>query len=196
MKDNRYGMIRALVVGGLILWIGYILSVLVRSPGSVPGKVIRGSALLGYTALFLTIVSSEYVRTMRKLFGKTFMRVHHALALTGLVLIVVHPLTYAVRSGTLSVFVPVLAPLRSFLTWASRPALYMIVLAVLAAIARKRLKNTWRVVHWLNYLAFVMVFAHAWFMGSDLILAPIRGIMTAMAGIVVAVLVHKRLLNR
>ena len=196
MKDNDYGRVRVILLGGLVLWVGYILSVLVRFPGSVPGTIVRAAALLGYTALFLTIISSEYVRTMRKLFGSTFMRVHHALALTGLVLIVVHPLTFAIRSGTLSVFVPVLTPLRSFLTWASRPALYMIVLAVAAALVRQRLKTTWRIVHWLNYLAFVMIFAHAWFMGSDLILAPIRTVMTVMAVVVLAVLVHKRLLSR
>ena len=196
MKENGLGRTRVLIVGGVVLWVGYILYVLVRFPSSAPGTIVRAAALLGYTALFLTILSSEYVRTMRRLFGRTFMRVHHALALTGLVLIVVHPLTYAIRIDSFSVFVPVFTPLRSFLTWASRPALYLIVLAVLAAVARKRLKNSWRIVHWLNYLAFVLVFAHAWFMGSDLNLAPVRVVMTAMAGVVVAVLVHKRLLSR
>ncbi len=193
MKDDSYGRARALVLGGLVLWVGYILSVLVRFPGSVEGTIMRAAALFGFTALFLTIVSSEYVRTMRKLFGRPYMRVHHALALTGLVLIVVHPLMYAVRTGTLSVFVPVFTPLRSFLAWASRPALYLIVLAVVAAVARKRLKSTWQFVHWLNYLAFVMVFTHASMLGSDLALAPMRVVMTAMAVVVLAILVHKRL---
>ncbi len=196
MKDSGYVRARAFILGGLVLWVGYILSVLARFPGSLQGTIVRAAALLGYTALFLTIVSSEYVRTMRKLFGRPYLRIHHALALAGLVLIVVHPLTFAVRSGTLSVFVPVFTPLSSFLTWASRPALYLIVIAVLAAMARRRLKDAWRVVHWLNYLAFAMVFTHASMLGSDLALAPIRVVITAMALIVVAVLVHKRFLGR
>jgi len=41
--------------------------------------------------------------------------------------------------------------------WSS--ALYLILIAVLAAVMRRRLKDMWKVIHWLNYVAFVLFFA-------------------------------------
>ena len=167
-----------------------------RTPGAALGKLVRIAALWAYTALFLGILSSEYVREMRKLLGQPYLRVHHALAVSGLLLMLVHPLSYAIRVNSLSVFVPVWRPLGSALTLGGRPGLYLVWTAVLAAVARRRLKDVWKAIHWLNYVAFALIFAHAWLLGQDIARGPLRAVWLAMAVVVLIVVVHKRLLGR
>ena len=66
----------------------------------------------------------------------------------------------------------------------------------MAAVLRNRIKTSWRFVHWLSYLAFFMVFAHSWLLGSDVAGGALRLAWAAMAAIVAVILVHRRLLNR
>jgi sulfoxide reductase heme-binding subunit YedZ len=196
MKKDTSGQLRTAICVVLILWIVSIVYWIYRTPLSAPWMLLRAAALLGYSTLFLSILSSEYIREMRKLFGRPFLRVHHILAVVGLVLTLVHPLTYAVISKSLSVFLHVEPTLRGFFTFAGRPALYLIWIAALAAVARRRIKDVWKFIHWLNYLAFALIFVHSWLLGQDIAAGPPRLISLAMVAIVLGVLVHKRLLSR
>jgi len=180
----------------LLLWLSFLSYWVLRTPGPALGQVVRIAALWGYTILFLSILSSEYIREMRKLFGQPFLRVHHVLAVAGLLLMLVHPLAYASWVGSLSVFVPIWTPVRSALALGGRQGLYLVWIAVLAALARRRLKDVWKFIHWLNYLAFALIFAHAWLLGQDIARGPLRAMWLVMALLVMAVLVHKRLLSR
>ncbi len=170
-----------------------ILYTLFQTPAPALARVVRGAALFGYVMLFWVIVSSEYMRGMRKLFGRPFLKVHHFLMVIAWLLIVIHPLTVALRSNSLAVFVPIFSPFREFLVWAGRPALYLFALATLAARLRSSIKSTWKFIHWLNYLAFLLVFVHAWLLGTDVASGLLRVIWAAMAGIVLLVFLHKRL---
>jgi len=196
MTRDTSGQLRTAIYAVLLLWVAFIVYLIYRTPSPAPWMLLRAAALLGYSTLFLSILSSEYVREMRKLFGRPFMRVHHTLAVVGLVLMAVHPLAYAVISRSLSVFLPTVSTLRAFLTFAGRPALYLIWIAVLAAVARRRIKDVWKFIHWLNYLAFTLVFVHSRLLGEDMAAGPLRLISVAMVIIVLGVLVHKRLLRR
>jgi DMSO/TMAO reductase YedYZ heme-binding membrane subunit len=185
-----------LVVAGLILWAALLLYTLFSVPNPLWRTILRAAALFGYTALFLTILATEYMREMRKLFGRPFLLVHHRLALLALCLIALHPLTYALSTGSLSVLVPIWSPLRDFLTWASRPALYLILIATAAGVVRNRLKSQWKFIHWLNYVAFFLVFVHSRLLGSDMASGILRLAWAVMAAIVLVVLAHKRLFSR
>lgn len=196
MKETSYRPIRTLIIAGLILWVAVLLYTLFRVPNPLWNTILRAAALFGYTTLFLNILASEYVREMRKLFGRPFLLVHHRLAMLALFLIAVHPLTYALRINSLSVFVPVWSPLRSFLTWASRPGLYLILIATAAGVVRNRIKTQWRYLHWLNYVAFFLIFVHSRYLGSDVAGGVLRIAWTMMALIVLVVLVHRRVLSR
>jgi DMSO/TMAO reductase YedYZ heme-binding membrane subunit len=160
-----------------------------RTPGQY--TVLRASALLGFVALFWAIVSSEYVREMRALLGTPYLRVHHALSRVAWVLILIHPLLSAAVFRDLGVMVPVFSPFDAFLRWAGRPALYLLALATVAAIWRSRSKRYWRSLHKLNYLGFLLVFVHAWLLGSDLKGTGMRVLWAMMAGAVVLIGLHK-----
>jgi sulfoxide reductase heme-binding subunit YedZ len=184
----RLGFIMALAVQ-LIAVAGTLT--LRRSPAL--WMVLRASALLGYIALFWAIVSSEFVREWRKLFGMPFLRSHHSLSVAAWVLILAHPLANVATFGDVSVFVPVFSSVRSFLTLAGRPALYLIALSTTAALLRKRIGAAWKYVHRVNFVAFHLVFAHAWLLGSDLRAPLMRLLWATMAAIVLGIAVRKAL---
>jgi len=193
MNTDTLRRFRLVIYAALLIQVVAIVYTLSQRPEPGLGMLIRGAALFGYTALFWLILSSEYVREMRKIFGRPFLKVHHPLGVIAWVLIVAHPMTFALQSRDPAVFVPIFSPFRSFLQWASRPALYLFALASVSALLRRRMKGTWRFIHWLNYLAFLLVFIHAWLIGTDLLSGLLRVIWATMAGIVLIVFVHKRL---
>jgi DMSO/TMAO reductase YedYZ heme-binding membrane subunit len=158
--------------------------------------LVRATALFGFSCIFLTILSTEYMRYLLKLFGKPFLMVHHMLAVTGLVLIAMHPLALALLAHDPRAYTLHISSLRAFLVWGGQPALLLFGVAVLAAVLRKRIKSVWRLMHWLNYLAFILAFVHSWLLGSNVTTSALRYIWQAMTAIVVAVFLYKRFAHR
>lgn len=193
MKTSSPRTLRLVFYLVLLIQVVAILYTLLQRPEPGLGMVVRVAALSGYTALFWAILASEYMREMRTLFGQPFLNVHHSLVRIGWVLIVIHPVTVALWSNSFTVLVPIFTPFSEFLLWAGRPALYLFLIATVAGIVRRRIKDWWKQIHWLNYLAFSLVFIHSWLIGTDLGSGLLRVIWAAMAGIVLYVFVHKRL---
>jgi hypothetical protein len=153
---------------------------------------IRAAALLGYSAIFLAVISSAYMRELFLLLGRPFIRVHHILSLTGLALVTLHPVGVAARSADLRVFLPDFSSLYMFFSLGGRPAWYLIGAAVLAAVFRNRIKPSWRIVHVLNYIAFFLATAHAIMIGTDFFSPVMKAVAVVMALAVVGVFVRKR----
>jgi len=183
---------REIIVSSLVVVVGIMLFFLYQEKGSAINFIVRAAALFGYLFLFLAILSSEYRIQMKKVFGRPFLNIHHHLARAGVALVLLHPLLVAYQSG-LSAFLPVFYPVMDFLMLAGRPAFYIILIAVLAGVYRKRIPKKWRDIHALNYLGFVLVFFHAWLIGTDLQYALMQVIWLAMALVVLAVYIHKHI---
>jgi len=190
-KAGSERTVRTLVYLALLIQVAAIVYSLSLTASLELYTVVRAAALLGYVGLFWLIVSSEYVREMRKVFGRVYLKVHHPLAVVTWVLIVAHPLSYALLVSDPKVLLPVLWPLRRFLELGGRAALYLFALASVTAIVRRSLKKSWRYVHRLSFLAFPLVFIHAWLIGSDLISPLLQVIWVAMAVVVLVITVHK-----
>lgn len=167
-----------------------------QSSGSTLGQIVRGTALLGYMALFLSIISSAYMKQLFRLFGRPFIQVHHAVSVTGLVMIALHPLSLAIDAADIGVFVPKFDSLDLFLTLGGRPALYLVGVAALAAVLRKTLGQNWRLIHILNYIAFWLITVHAIKIGTDFQSDLVQVIAILMALIVLATFVQKRVAQR
>jgi hypothetical protein len=157
---------------------------------------IRSSALLGYIGLFLSIVSSAYLRQMLSFFGRPFVRVHHILSISSLVLITLHPLGLALRSMSLAVFVPDFSSWNRFLLFGGRPGWYVVIIAVAAARFRRYIRSSWRVVHIFNYVAFLLITAHGIMIGTDTQGLLVRVVMIAMTVAATTVFFAKRLRRR
>jgi len=191
VSESTERLLRVGLVVAVIVQLSVSAWALLQTPSPPLYTLVRGAALFGYIGLFWLIVSSEYVRQMRSLFGRVFLKVHHPLSVVTWVLVVAHPLSFALFLNDVSVFVPIFVPLQEFLQLAGRPALYLFALATVAALARRSLKRHWRYLHKLNYVAFHLVFIHAWLIGTDLSNALLRVLWLAMAAVVLVVALHK-----
>ena len=157
---------------------------------------IRGAALLGYQSVFLAIVSSAYMRQLVRLFGRPFVQVHHVASVSGLIFITLHPLGVALDNATISVFVPRFDSVLVFLQLGGRLAWYLIALAALIALLRRSVGRPWRVIHMLNYIAFLLITVHANLIGTQLQYSVPRAVSIVMALVIVGVFVQKRLRQR
>jgi len=193
MSSRRAKNTQYLVLGGIVL-LALVAGIVATQPRpSTLYWLIRGAALLGYLTLFLSILSSAYMVPLVRFFGRPFVKVHHVASITGLVAMMVHPLTLAWNSRTLSVFVPNFSSIRVFLTLAGRVVWPLAGIAALAAWLRKPIGKNWRVIHYLNYLAFWLVTAHAILIGTNFQPLVMRVIAVVLALATVAVLVKKRM---
>jgi sulfoxide reductase heme-binding subunit YedZ len=136
----------------------------------------RGAALVGYSAVFLSILSSVYLRQLVRFFGRSFVKVHHVGSVTGLVFIGLHPVLVAINTSNAAVFLPRFDSLLVFLTLGGRLAWYFIGVAALAALFRMQIRNYWRWVHYLNYIAFFLASIHASLIGTTFLGRGIQGI--------------------
>jgi sulfoxide reductase heme-binding subunit YedZ len=177
------GVVALILVSGLIS---------LRPHGTPLNWLIRGAALMGYLAIFLSVLSSAYMRQLIRLFGRPFIKVHHILSVTGLVLVTLHPLGVAINAGGLSVFLPRFDSWVVFLELGGRPAWYLIAAASLAAALRKTIGRNWRTVHFLNYLAFLLVTVHGIMIGTDFQYTIVKAVSVALALVTVAIFIQKR----
>lgn len=186
---NRMGYLAG--VGAAILVITVLLVTLTPF-GDWSDALIRGAALFAYLTIFVSIVSTAYMRELVRFFGGPFVRVHHIATLTALVLITLHPLGVALRAGSLNVFVPATGSTFEFFLFGGRQAWYLFGLAALAAVLRKRWAGGWRTVHWLAYIAFLFATAHGILMGISFGPLGVRVVVILMAVVSVAIYVRKR----
>ena len=195
-RNVRSSRIWYLAPVGLVALLLVIVLVLLRPGPSALNALIRGAALLGYLSLLAAIVSSAYMRELVRFFGRPFVQVHHVLSVAGLILIVLHPLAVALDQSSLGVLIPTVSSWKVFLTNGGRPAWYLIVIASLAGLLRTRIGKRWKLIHYLNYLAFWLATVHAVRLGEDGQLPAIRVVFVVAALGVLAVWVLKQIAAR
>jgi sulfoxide reductase heme-binding subunit YedZ len=190
-KRNTGSLWYLVVVGtaAVILVIGLIA---LQPHGDPLTFFIRGAALLGYLAVFLSILSSATMKQMHRVFGRPFVKMHHVLTVTGLILMTLHPLGVALDWKSPQVLLPRFDSWSIFLQWGGPPAWYLVGLASLAAVLRKTIGKHWRVVHFLNYVAFLLGTVHAIKIGTDLQRGVVRAALVILALVVVATFIQKR----
>jgi DMSO/TMAO reductase YedYZ heme-binding membrane subunit len=178
------GIAALVIVGGLVA----------LRPGIKPLTwAIRTSALLGYLCVFVAALSSIYLRELVRWFGRPFVKTHHVVTVTGLVLMTLHPLGVALNFGSLRVFVQMANDVVDFLRWGGRWAWYLIGIASLVALYRTRLRKQWRPIHWLNYLAFLLISTHAALLGTDFTPVPMKVIPIVLSLALIVIFILKRL---
>lgn len=181
-----------LVLVGIVILILVSGLISLQPYGSPLNWLIRGAALMGYLAIFLSIVSSAYVRQVYRVFGRPFIKVHHILSVTGLTLVTLHPLGAAINAASPSVFLPRFDSWAVFLELGGRPAWYLIAAASLAAVLRRAIGQNWRAIHFLNYAAFLLGTVHAIMIGTDFQHTIVKAVSVALALVVVVIFIQRR----
>ncbi|MCF7936683.1 MAG: hypothetical protein K9L28_10130 [Synergistales bacterium] len=165
-----------------------------RPPYNALTALTRAAGMLGYLFVFYAIVASAFKKQVFRLLGIPFMKVHHTFAVSGLLLMTVHPLFMAAELADPGLLAPRLDSLESFLTFGGHPAWALFVIAAAAAMLSRRIPH-WRALHQLTYPAFLLGTVHAVKIGTDVGVSPFREIALAMAAIVVAVWIGQRIQN-
>lgn len=178
------------IYGILLLIIVFITYIILRDAEEPIEAIRRFAGTFGYLTVFLAIVTSEYMAKMKRISGLPFMKAHHNLARIGLLLIFIHPLTFVLQGRGIGIFSPV-SPTNVFIALGGRPAFYLFFLAAGIALYRKKYKN-WKKIHYLSYLAFLLVTVHALMLGDDFELVIMRILAIAMAITVTVIFIHKR----
>ena len=187
-RRTKNGWVLGAALAAAVALVAILLAV--QPPWSALNGVVRAAALLGYLAVFLSILSSLYLRELVRFFGRPFVQIHHILALTGLGLLLVHPLGVVLSLGSARWLLPQFGSWVEFWRWGGPPALYLLLLAALAAWQRQALKG-WRIVHYGTYAAFLLGTVHAIMLGSD-----VRSLVARVVVILLAVAAGWVLLRR
>ncbi len=128
---------------------------------------VRFFALTGFYFLAISVLLTPFVREVYQIFGKPFQSLHHIFGALGLAGATIHPVVFAIQVSDISVFLPDVSGWTVFWELAGRPAFFVIYIAVLGAFLRRKIKEYWRSVHSLMYLALVFIFFHGYLIGTD-----------------------------
>jgi len=157
--------------------------------------VIRFGALFGFTSMFIATLMTPFVVQLYKIFGKPFIKMHHIYSITGLILITLHPIAFAIFKLDITVFVPDFNSWYGFWSLGGRLALILIYIAVIGALLRKKVKKNWRIIHILNYVALILAYVHGVLIGTDFQNLCILVTFTIMIILSFSVLIFKRYLS-
>ncbi len=182
----------------VILAATVIITAIVLSLARTPGLygVARGAALVGYQFVFLAVLSSAFTRPLVRAYRKPFIRLHHWVSITGLALLVLHPILLVIVLKSTAVLTAAYTS-GEFFRYAGSPALIAFFLAAIAAVLRTRMNTVWRYIHWLNYVALLLGTAHAVLLGTSVALLPwLRWVLVLLAACGVAVYISRRVNTR
>jgi sulfoxide reductase heme-binding subunit YedZ len=188
----RKSRIWPFIILGVILLVLVVILLLLQ-PTTPLYFFLDAAALLGYLMIFVSALSSAYLRELVRWLGRPFIQTHHILSVTGLAMIILHPILAAIAFASPSVFVPTFGSVALFFQNGGRLAWYLLAVAALAALFRKVIGRKWRFVHWLTYITFWLGTIHALLLGPSVQNWPMRTILVVLALILVYVFVHRRI---
>lgn len=181
-----------LIVSGLLALVLVSAVVLLDEVGAPINGVIRIGALLGYLMVFLASLSSNFMRELTKFFGRRFVKTHHVASVSALVALTIHAVAVAWRAGSLTAFLPVFTSWQAFLSLGGRPAFWLMAITSVTALFRTAIGKSWKTIHGLNYVAFVLGTVHALMIGSSFQGPALRILAVVMAVVLVVVFAVKR----
>jgi sulfoxide reductase heme-binding subunit YedZ len=185
-----------LIIVGMSFGILVILRISLKVEDFPLHWLIRGAGTIGYLSVFLTSLSSAYMRALSIYLRSPFIQVHHRVAVAGLVMLIFHGGSVAWDMESFKVFLPRFDSPILFLELGGRPAILLVGIASVGAVLRSSLGQKWRIIHWLNYIAFWLGTSHALLIGTTFRHGIIRLVSLSMALGLMILFVWKRLQQR
>ena len=128
---------------------------------------IRLFALNGFIALSVAAILTPFIKEVTLFFKKSFIKVHHYFAFSGLILITLHPIGVVLQALNPALFLPNVGSFYLFLFYGGSIALISIYIAFGAVLLRRKVVAYWRPFHALMYLALFFAVIHANLAGYD-----------------------------
>lgn len=128
--------------------------------------------LYAFTFVFFQVVFGSSMRLLIRVYP-AFLSFHRRHGLFTLLFALTHPVMRILGISLAAVLKnPAfgISHKMSFFYWLGYFQLFLLLLTVIAALLRSRpwLVKYWRKIHYLNYLIFISVWLHSWFLGSDI----------------------------
>ena len=161
----------------------------------VPHVLVRLLGLYGFLFLGVATLITPFLAEVTRVFGRPFLKVHHAFSVFGIAFITLHPVFNAVQRLSLAVFVPRFDSWELFWMLAGRPALIILYVALLAVFLRRKIPKYWRPFHALMYVVLLFGIVHANLIGDDFANLGIMIIFDALFLASLASFAYKRYLN-
>lgn len=178
---------RSILIGSIfILYLTVILIVILSDSGGDPlYNLMRICGLCGFLSLSGAVLINLNKPRLMTILGKPFLPVHHLFALSGLILITLHPVIFILLTSDLTAFIPDVSSLYLLLANGGRIAIILVYISFLAVLFRSALLSRWKVIHRLIYPALIIAYIHANLLGTNLSHPVIRLIYGAMIVLIV-----------
>ncbi len=179
----------------LVVFLVYILVTVLAPLTSYSDPLdlaIRLCALYGFVSLAFATTMTPFLKEITQAFGRPFIRIHHVLAIFGIIFVTLHPVFFAISQSDLTVFIPRFDSWQVFWELAGRPALYILYIATIAALLRAMIGRYWRYFHWLMYIVLSFVIAHGNLIGTDFQNWGIRVILNTLFIVAISAFFLKR----
>lgn len=138
--------------------------------GSASRRLFPLVGLYAFTLVWSQVVLGSGMNLWRKVYPK-IEGYHRKQGVFTLLFAITHPTLLLIGVGPTAYFTRTyVAPELMLFVWFGYVQLFLLILTALAALLRKKiawLRARWRVIHVLNYLVFILVWFHSWFLGSD-----------------------------
>lgn len=194
MAVTRNGYLLLGIIAVLLFISG---AVVVKNPSpSLLTNWIRFAGLAGFVLLAVAAIMTPWSREIYRNFGTSFVPFHHMFAISGLILITLHPVFLAIRLMNATVFLPRFWPFYDLLIFAGRPALILIYIAIAGILLRRFIPGYWRALHALIWVALILGIIHADLIGTDMENPVIFMLFNGLAVVAVGAFVVKRLKGR
>jgi DMSO/TMAO reductase YedYZ heme-binding membrane subunit len=165
-----------IIPGATYFTTGQAIESLTRSGSELSSQLLILFRLFGLYAFVLTwsqVMLSTLRIPLQKLFGSRIVKMHIFLGTFTLLFALTHYLMFTVANllvgiGPLRAISEYLGPYTLY-GYLGLTAFYLMVLTVASGLLRAHpfMQNHWRKIHYLNYLIFIFVFIHSFFIGSD-----------------------------
>jgi DMSO/TMAO reductase YedYZ heme-binding membrane subunit len=156
-----------LLIGAIVALFAVSTQQVFSEPADSAGLLVRLFALYGYMMLAVTAAMTPFLVGIARAFGKPFLKIHHALAIFGIIFATLHPVVLAIRISNIAIFLPSFESWERFWSLAGRPALIIFYVALVAAILRRTMLKQWRLFHGLMYVVLLFGIVHANLSGTD-----------------------------
>src|SRR3972149_5837173 len=190
----------------LTLLIGPLTILRVTSPGSIDSPLLitnffqRLTGLLAFTLLSWQIVLGSLMPRLTEKLGGWVFKFHTTQGLFSFGLILIHPMLYTLfnyfRNGVfnpLYTIFPTSLVITEFWISFGRFAFLLLTLGVIAGYFRTKpfFREKWRTLHILNYIGFIFVAIHSYFVGTDSWTAPFSYFYWVAFGVVTITIVRR-----
>jgi len=157
----------------------------VKNPANLTNFIQRCIGLAAFILLFVQLVLGVFMAKLTKIFGSWIFKFHVAEGIAAYTLVFLHPLIFMLFNyytglgwDPYAVFVNICllckTPLDYYYTL-GRISFWLVTLAVGAAYFRNKnswFEANWRKFHVLNYIAFLVIGAHGFLIGTDFVRQP------------------------